>query len=279
MNKFIIFIIVIIFLYFIYTCFKNKEKFTESSYDIKLSTDYNSSSNANVINSLKVNNIDILAEQNTKIKEILDELDLLKNKNKEILTELDTLKNKNKIVEGFAATTPLDDLAAINTLAQIAKDMNSTSGFTFPSNAEVKGELRAKSVTAGSFGTTGNIWCSGTMLAGSNQDIDVVARLLALETKTSTLETKTSTLETKTSTLETKTSTLETKCTNISFDSEGTHVLGDLIIDSGHCCVTSEWHMFKFGKKERGIGIRDNFKGEYPFFFNAGIYGGAIQLE
>ena len=89
----------------------------------------------------KVNNIDILTEQNIKIKAILDELDALKTKNKEILAKLDILENKNNIIEGFAATTPADDLIAINTLAQIAQDMNSTTGFTFPSDVKITGTL------------------------------------------------------------------------------------------------------------------------------------------
>jgi hypothetical protein len=75
---------------------------------------------------------------------IKNELYELKQQNKYILDELNKNKNKNKIVEGFAASTPLDDLAAINTLAQIARDMNKDSGYTFPSNAEVKGTLKVK---------------------------------------------------------------------------------------------------------------------------------------
>ena len=134
---------------------------------------------------------------------------------------------QNKIVEGFAATTPLDDLAAINTLAQIAKSMNSDAGFTFPSNSVIAGTLTvnnnlnvkgilnvegalttdakdvsiggklnvggniwASHVTAGSFGTGGNIWCSGEILAGSKQDIEIVKRLLALEDKCKIIEDK-----------------------------------------------------------------------------------------
>ena len=105
--------------------------------------------------------------------------------------------------------------------------MNKESGYTFPSNAEVKGTLKvnnnlnvkgilnvegalttdakdvsiggklnvggniwASHVTAGSFATGGNIWCSGEILAGSKQDIEIVRRLLALEDKCKIIEDK-----------------------------------------------------------------------------------------
>jgi hypothetical protein len=112
MKKIFIFILVIIFLYFIY----------------------------NICTPFPL-------IQNINMSDMLNELDALKQKNKYILDELNALKNKNKIVEGFAATTPLDDLAAINTLAQIAKSMNSNAGYTFPSNAEVTGKLTCNNLT------------------------------------------------------------------------------------------------------------------------------------
>ena len=122
---------------------------------------------------------------------IKNELYELKQQNKYILDELNKNKNKNKIVEGFAATTPLDDLAAINTLAQIAKSMNSDAGYTFPSNAVVNGTLKVK----------GDVIVDNTLTVKA---MNIFDEINAIKDDIKTLNTKYNTNTSKISTLELK---------------------------------------------------------------------------
>ena len=85
------------------------------------------------------------------------------------------------------------DVSAIQNLSDIANKLQTAGGLTIPGPLNitgatsvggalvVNGNINGANITGVNLATGGSIWCTGTIFAGAKQDIDIVARLLALE--------------------------------------------------------------------------------------------------
>ena len=106
--------------------------------------------------------------------------------------------NKTNIKEHMAVTDDMKaaikelytaDVSAIQNLSDIATKLQTAGGLTIPGPLNITGALNVgATITGSALATGGNIWCTGTILAGPTQSIDIVARLLAAEEKITRLE-------------------------------------------------------------------------------------------
>ena len=65
---------------------------------------------------------------------------------------------------------------------------------------------------------------------------------------------------------------LERNLSLISFDSNGDmHVNGQLMIDEGNCLLKDDMQLYAFGRLSRGLGVRDNVNGQWPFYYNENV--------